>query len=105
MKIASLADVKANFSAYVDEAIEGNPIIVTRNGKAAVVILAPVDDDDLERLILSRSSQFQAILDRSRESIAAGKGIPHDEFWAQIEARAPLSTAEKKAEYKTKKKG
>lgn len=107
MKIASLADVKANFSAYVDEAIAGNPIIVTRNGKTAVVILAPTDDDDLEQLILYRSPKFQAMLDRSRQSIAAGGGIPHDEFWAQIEADAPSSqtvVAEGKTRYKASKR-
>jgi hypothetical protein len=35
MKIASVADVKARLSAYLEETQEG-PVIVTRNGQAAV---------------------------------------------------------------------
>jgi hypothetical protein len=30
---------------------------ITRNGKAVAVLLAPYDDDDLERLMLGRSSR------------------------------------------------
>jgi prevent-host-death family protein len=46
MKITALADVKAHLSAYVDECENEGPIIITRNGKAAAVLLAPKDDDD-----------------------------------------------------------
>lgn len=49
MKMAALADVKAHLSAYVDECEKEGPVIITRNGKAAAVLLAPKDDDDLER--------------------------------------------------------
>ena len=49
MKIAALADVKAHLSAYVDECENEGPVIITRNGKAAAVLLAPKDNDDLER--------------------------------------------------------
>jgi PHD/YefM family antitoxin component YafN of YafNO toxin-antitoxin module len=66
------------------EAKESGPVIITRNGKAVAVILAPEDDDDLERLVLSRSPRFQALLKRSRESIGAGKGISHEEFWINV---------------------
>jgi prevent-host-death family protein len=47
MKIAALADVKAHLSAYVDECEKEGPIIITRNGKAAAVLPAPKDNDDL----------------------------------------------------------
>ena len=53
MKIAALADVKAHLSAYVDECENEGPVIITRNGKAAAVLLAPKDSDDLERLMLA----------------------------------------------------
>lgn len=39
MKIAALADVKAHLSAYVDECVNEGPVIITRNGKAAAVLL------------------------------------------------------------------
>lgn len=87
MKIASLADVKAHLSAYVDECENEGPVIITRNGKAAAVLLAPKDNDDLERLLLAHSRRFQSLLAKSRRSIKAGKGVSHDEFWKTVAQR------------------
>jgi prevent-host-death family protein len=84
MKIASLAEVKSKFSTYSKAAKKSGPVIITRNGKAVAVILAPVDDDDLERLVLSRSPRFQALLKESRDSIRAGEGVSHEEFWKNV---------------------
>ena len=83
MKIASVADVKAHFSAYV-KASEQGPVVVTRNGKAVAVLLAVRDEDELERLLMAHSQRLQAILAAARERMRAGKGIPHDEFWQQV---------------------
>ena len=52
MRIAPLADVKARLSAYLDQCGVEGPLIITRNGKAAAVLLVPYDDDDMERLML-----------------------------------------------------
>jgi prevent-host-death family protein len=93
MKIAPLADVKARLSAYVEQAEKEGPIIITRNGKAVAVIIAPVDDDDLESLILARSPRFQALLEKSRESIRAGRGLSSEQFWKAVN--------EKSGEYKS----
>jgi prevent-host-death family protein len=60
MKIAALVDVKAHLSAHVDECENEGPVIITRNGKAAAVLLAPKDNDDLERLMLAHSRRHQA---------------------------------------------
>ena len=87
MKIAALADVKAHLSAYVDECQNEGPVIITRNGKAAAVLLAPKDNDDLERLMLSHSRRFQSLLSKSRRSIKAGKGVSHGEFWKTVARR------------------
>lgn len=87
MKIAALADVKAHLSAYVDECENEGPVIITRNGKAAAVLLAPKDDDDLERLMLAHSRRFQTLLAKSRRGIKAGKGVSHDEFWKTVAQR------------------
>ena len=87
MKIAALADVKAHLSAYVDACESEGPVIITRNGKAAAVLLAPKDDDDLERLMLVHSRRFQSLLAKSRRSIKAGKGVAHDEFWKTVGRR------------------
>jgi prevent-host-death family protein len=87
MKIAALADVKAHLSAYVDECKSEGPVIITRNGKAAAVLLAPEDNDDLERLMLAHSRRFQSLLAKSRRSIKTGKGVSHDEFWKTVARR------------------
>jgi prevent-host-death family protein len=47
MKVASLADVKARLSAYIEELPTKGPVVITRNGKAAAVLIAPEDDEDL----------------------------------------------------------
>jgi len=94
MKIAPLADVKTNLSAYVEQAQKEGPIVITRNGKAVAVIIAPVDDDDLENLILARSPRFQALLERSRKNLKDGKGLSSEQFWSTVN--------ERKTEYKTK---
>jgi prevent-host-death family protein len=87
MKIASLADVKARLSAYVDKAGTEGPVIITRNGKPAAVLLAPKDEEELERLVLAYSPRFQALLGKSRRSIKLGKGVSHQEFWKTVSAR------------------
>ena len=87
MRIAPLADVKARLSAYLEECKANGPIVITRNGKAVAVLLAPVDDNDLESLILARSPRFQALLDKSRQSIQAGKGLSRKDFWRAVTER------------------
>jgi prevent-host-death family protein len=93
MRIAPLADVKARLSAYLDACAVEGPIVITRNGKAVAVLLAPSDDDDLERLMLGRSPRFQALLNRSRQSIQEGKGLSEKAFWDAVRKRARERTA------------
>jgi prevent-host-death family protein len=87
MKSAPLADVKARLSAYLDERGAEGPVVITRNGKPAAVLLVPRDDEDLERLLLGRSPRFQALLDRSRQSIEQDGGLSEKDFWAAVRER------------------
>ncbi len=84
MRIAPVVEVKAKFSAYLEECRAG-PVIVTKNGKPVAVLLAVVDEDELERLILAHSPKFQAILERGKEQIRAGEGIESKKFWEEVE--------------------
>ena len=93
MRIAPLADVKARLSAYLDRCEAEGPIVITRNGKAVAVLLVPYDDDDLERLLLGRSPRFQALLNRSRQSIEEGKGLSED----RDKILADIASAKQKA--------
>jgi len=88
MKIAPLAEVKTKLSAYVEQAEKEGPIVITRNGKPVAVIIAPVSDDDLENLILARSARFQAMLDRSRKSLRAGKGVTAEQLWKSVNEKS-----------------
>jgi hypothetical protein len=38
--------------------------------------------------MLGRSPRFQALLDRSRQSITEGKGLSEKAFWAAVRKRA-----------------
>ena len=101
MRVASLAEVKAKLSTYLKEAEESGPVVITRNGRAVAVILAPVDDDDLERLLLSRSPRFQALLNKSRKSIRAGNAVSHEEFWKNMRQRSTDSSDAKGCQQST----
>lgn len=46
MKIAPDADVKARFRKYLAEFVEG-PVVVTKNGRPAVVLVAVSDEEEL----------------------------------------------------------
>ncbi|HEX7183983.1 MAG TPA: type II toxin-antitoxin system Phd/YefM family antitoxin [Thermoanaerobaculia bacterium] len=106
MRIAPLATVKAQLSAYLEQCKEDGPIVITRNGKAVAVLLAPVDDDDLEGLLLARSPRFQALLDKSRASIQAGKGLSSQQFWdAVAERHGERASGKGKGGSRTKKAG
>jgi prevent-host-death family protein len=87
MRIAPLADVKARLSAYLEQCEMEGPVVITRNGKAVAVLLAPKNDEDLESLLLARSPRFQALLTKSRESINAGKGLSSSDFWKAVAHR------------------
>lgn len=93
MRIVSLADAKTRLSSYIDQAQDSGPIVITRNGKAVAVLVVPIDDDDLEDLILARSPRFQAMLAQSQRSLRAGKGIAEDAFWQLAEDSADYSAA------------
>src|SRR5580700_6530487 len=84
MKIASVAEIKSQFSAFL-KASEAGPVVVTRNGKAVAVIVGIQDEDEIERLLMAYSPRLQAILEASRKQIREGQVLGHDEFWAEVE--------------------
>ena len=91
-RIAPLADVKARLSAYIEESQTEGPIVITRNGKAFAVLVSPVDDDDVESLVLARSPRLQKLLRKSRASIAGGRGLSAKEFWSAVSKRGRPDT-------------
>lgn len=91
MKIAPVAEVKARFSAYVKRCADG-PIIITRNGRPAAVLIAAPDEEELERLVLAHTPRFQRLLEVARERIRDTGGVEHDDFWELLEKEDAPST-------------
>jgi len=91
MKIESLREVKNNFSEVIEALPKTGPVVVTKNGRSAALLL-PIDEDtDLETLILSNSQRFWKMFDRA----AAGKrtpleelpGVDDDKAWKRLAGR------------------
>ena len=85
MKIASVADIKAHFSAYLRAAAQG-PVVVTRSGRTVGILLAVDDEEELERLVLAYSPRLRTILDAARQRIRAGAVIRHKDLWQEFES-------------------
>ena len=94
MKVASVADIKANFSAYVKASGHG-PVVITRNGNAVAAPLG--EDEDLERLMLGYSPKLRKILAASRARGSAGQALAHEWFWREVCASARSTRKRKTA--------
>lgn len=81
-----MAEVKWRLSAIVERARKERPIVITRNGKPVAVLVVPLDDDDLESLVLWRSPGLREVLESSRKSVREGKALSSEEFRAAVEA-------------------
>jgi prevent-host-death family protein len=84
MKIAPVAEIKAQFSAYLRSIADG-PVVVTRHGRPVAVLLSIENEEELERLVLAYTPRFQGILEAAREQIRETGGIAHEEFWQELE--------------------
>ncbi len=88
MKIESLRDVKNNFSEVIQGLSKTGPVLVTRNGKSAALLI-PIDETtDLETLILSNSRRFWELFDRAgsgkRTPLEALPGPDDDAGWKRL---------------------
>src|SRR5712691_829449 len=88
MKIASVAEVKSQFSAFL-KASAGGPVVVTRNGRPVAVIVGVQDEDEIERLLMAYSPHLRAILERSRQQFRDGLSLSEAEFWSQFDQARP----------------
>ena len=86
MKTATVSEVDSHFGDYLKASKKG-PVVVTRNGKPVAVIVGEEDNDEIERLLMAYSPRLNEIIDSSLARIKRGEGVPHEEFWARIEAK------------------
>src|SRR5260370_37630831 len=95
MKIASVAEIKSQFSAFL-KASEAGPVVVTRNGRPVAGIVGVQDEDEIERLLMAYSPRLQAILAASRKQIQEGDVPSQEEFWAEVEVSRASSPGGRK---------
>ncbi len=80
-----LAEIKAHLSEIVDRVEqEHDRVVLTRNGRAAAVIMSPEDLEALEDTLelLSDPAALEEI-DRARQDVARGKVVTADELRAK----------------------
>ncbi len=104
MRIASVAEVKSQFSAFL-KGSENGPVVVTRNGRPVAVIVGVQDEDEIERLLMAYSPRLRAILDRSRQQFRDGKWLSEKEFWSQFKDTKPSRGSGKRKKRKAETSG
>ncbi len=77
MKSIDLADVTALGPFLATGSTE--PVLVQSQGETIAAVVPVASDDDLEDLILSRSPEFAAILQRSQQRLEREGGLSSDE--------------------------
>ncbi len=84
MKIAPADEVKESFNQYLKQCAE-SPVVIIQKGRPVAVLVAVVDVDELERLVLAHTPKFRRLLAAAERRIARTGGVKHDEFWAEAE--------------------
>jgi antitoxin (DNA-binding transcriptional repressor) of toxin-antitoxin stability system len=88
MKRVAVADLGPQLTDHLEEWRAEGPVVLTEDGRPIALLLVPHDEEELERLVLSHSPRFQAVLEQSRRSIEAGKGLSREAFWQAVAVRA-----------------
>jgi prevent-host-death family protein len=94
MKIAALAKVKDQLSAYVRES-QASPVIITKNGKPVALLTGIRDEDNLDRLPLANNPRFLQILEGARQRVKQTGGMKSEAFWKNVEHRRKSANAKK----------
>lgn len=74
VKEVPLSEVKDDLSRFLREA-EGDPVVITRHGKPAGVLIGFASEDDWFDYRVENDPRFLARISRARESLRAGKGV------------------------------
>jgi len=79
LKRAPLSEVKDDLSRFLRKA-EQEPIVVTRHGRPAGVLIGFATDDDWFDYCLENDPRFVLRVARAREQLRAGRGVPLEEI-------------------------
>ena len=81
--IVPIGELKAHLSERIrDLRGRGRPLVVTQNGKAAAVLLAPEAFDRL-----TSQARFVSAVEEGLEDLEAKRVISHDELGKRLDAR------------------
>ena len=86
MKVIGMTEAKERLPALIKEAGEKrDAVLITKNGRAAAVMIVPENEDDLERLLLSRSKRLKSLLEESRAAGQRGEVVTLEAAFAHLE--------------------
>lgn len=74
MKEVTLSELKDDLSRYLREA-EQEPVVITRHGKPAGVLIGFESEDDWFDYRLENDPRFLARVEKARASLRAGRGV------------------------------
>ena len=69
-------DLRANLKSYLDDAFNGEPVIVSRKNNRNVVIVSEREYNDLIKA--KRNAEYLKKLQRGISALNDGKGIEHE---------------------------
>ena len=95
MKRIEFSKATGPLAGYVAGARK-EPLVITRRGKPLVAIVS-VGEMDMECLSLGTNSDFLALIERSRQQMRQGKGIPAAEVRRRLGLPARKPTKRKSA--------
>jgi prevent-host-death family protein len=86
MGIVSIRELSRNTSGVVDEvARTGRPALVTKHG-APVVAVVPIEEGDLEDMVLARTPEYLADMTAADEDLVAGRTRAAADVFAELDA-------------------
>ena len=74
MKEIALSEVKDNLSRYLRQA-EEEPIVITRHGKPAGILIGFKSEDDWFDYRLEHDPRFLRRIEEARQSLQSGRGV------------------------------
>lgn len=74
VKEVPLSEVKDDLSKYLRQA-ERRPVVITRHGKPAGVLIGFESEDDWFEFRLENDPRFLARVEKARASLRAGRGV------------------------------
>ena len=92
MKTVPLHRATAALTEFVAKRND-QPLVLTKQGKPVAFVLPCADADDVEHFSWAMSPKLRQFIHEASEDIRQGKGIPHDEFWRQLDEEYAVQDA------------